>query len=210
MTVDAKPHRHVDVPLGDALRADVAVTRRALDLGANVRRVIEPDVGLSWIPEHPFPGKVTALLPHLSDLTYSRPIRGNRSMAGHARPYAREASHRTLRHGLVTVLRARDLAPDVDIVRKLERLFDDDRVTTQEVIEGGTKGGVRRREDICGLPGEQLRSRRARHIPFEEAAAEPAHQGHNQNEAEACEQSTDAVCPHQEITSWLAWVPCCE
>jgi hypothetical protein len=210
VTVHAKPHRHVDVPLGDALRADVAVARRAFDLGSNVRRVVEPDVRLRRIPEHPFPGKVTALLPHLSDLTYARPIRGNGSMAGHARPHAGKASHRTLRHGLVTVLRTRDLAPDVDIVRKLERLFDDDRATTQEVIERGSKGGTRGREDVCGLPREQLRGRRDGDVPFEEAATKATHQGQNQNEAEACEQSTDAVCPHEEITSWLASVPCCE
>ena len=94
VTVHAETHRHIDVALRDALRADVAVTRRAFDLGANVRRVIEPDVRLRGIAEHALPREITTLLSHLGDLTDTRAIGGNVSMAAHAGPHARKASHR--------------------------------------------------------------------------------------------------------------------
>ena len=44
VTGHARPHVQIDVVLGDGLLRDVAVARRALHLGADVRRVIEPHV----------------------------------------------------------------------------------------------------------------------------------------------------------------------
>src|SRR5688572_33041307 len=38
VTVHAEAHRHVDIALSDALRADIAVGGRALDVGADVTR----------------------------------------------------------------------------------------------------------------------------------------------------------------------------
>jgi len=44
VAVHAERHVHVDGALGGGLRGLVAMTGRALDLGANVRLVIEADV----------------------------------------------------------------------------------------------------------------------------------------------------------------------
>src|SRR5256885_15078270 len=40
VTIHAEPHRVIDVALGDGLLRDVAVTRRAVDVAAEVRRVV--------------------------------------------------------------------------------------------------------------------------------------------------------------------------
>src|SRR5258705_11803864 len=48
VTVHAVPHRQLDVPLGDGLLAAIAVTRRALALCADMRRVVE--LPLRWRP----------------------------------------------------------------------------------------------------------------------------------------------------------------
>ena len=47
MTVHAEAHVEIDVALGHRLVRDVAVTGRALDVGADVRRVVEADVRLA-------------------------------------------------------------------------------------------------------------------------------------------------------------------
>ena len=211
VTVHAETHRHIDITLCDALRADVAVTRRAFDLRANVRRVIEPDVRLRGIAEHALPCEVTTLLPHLRDLTDTGAIGGNVSMAAHTSSHARKASHRPFRHSLVAVLRARDLAADVNVVRELERLFDLDRMTAEEVIQRRGKCGTCRRENVGSLTGKQLRCRGIGHVSFEDTAAEPTGQSGDQDEAETCEPGTDDGNPHRDVTlQQPAWVPCCE
>src|SRR5262245_15617822 len=107
MTVHAKAHRHVDVSLSRALRCDVAVTGRALDVRSNVRRVIEADVRLRRIPEHALPGEVAPFFAHLSDPPDARVIRGNSAMTRHAGPHAREPRDGSFGHRLVAVLGAR-------------------------------------------------------------------------------------------------------
>ena len=185
----------------DALRADVAMTRRAFDLGADVRRVIEPDVRLRRIAEHALPCEVTALLSHLRDLTDAGAIGGNVSMAAHTSPHARKASHRPLGYGLVAVLRARDLTTNVNVVRELERLLDFDRMTAKKVIERSCKRWTRRRKDVSSLPGKQLRCRRIGHVSLEDTAAESTREGGDQDQAETCEPGTDDGNPHRDVTS---------
>src|SRR5262245_66350856 len=92
MTVHAETHRHVDVSLRHALRADVAVAGRALDLGANVRRVVEPHVRLCRVAEHALPREIASLFSHLRDLTNTRAIGRDVAMAAHAGQHARETS----------------------------------------------------------------------------------------------------------------------
>src|SRR5262245_41391659 len=109
-------------------------------------------------------------------------------MAPHARPHTRKPGDGPLRYRFVAVLGAGDLAPDVNVVRELERLLDNDRMTPQEVVERGRKRRARRGEDVRRLPGKQLRTRLAGHVLFENAAADPARQRHTKNEGEARER----------------------
>ena len=66
VTVHAEAHRQVHVALRHGLLADVAVARRALDLGADVRRVVELHVRRRRDSRrHALPRQVDALLAHL-------------------------------------------------------------------------------------------------------------------------------------------------
>src|SRR6185436_5295875 len=68
VTVHAIAHRQLDVPLGNGLLADIAVTRRALDLRADVRRVIELHMGGGGVAVDALPRQVDALGAHRRDL----------------------------------------------------------------------------------------------------------------------------------------------
>src|SRR5438105_6121622 len=61
MTVDAEAHRVIDVALGDRLVRDVTVTRGAVDVVADVRRVVEAHVHLRREAVDALPGQVDAL-----------------------------------------------------------------------------------------------------------------------------------------------------
>src|SRR5262245_61165265 len=128
MTVHTKAHRHVHVSLRGALRFNVAVAGRALDVRANVRRVIEPDVRLRGISEHSLPREVAPFFAHLGNLPDARVVRRDSAMTRHAGPHARESRDRSFGHRLVTVLGARDAAACVSEMRELERLLDDNRM----------------------------------------------------------------------------------
>ena len=212
MTVHAEAHRHIDISLRGALRRNVAVARRAFDLGSNVRRVIEPDVRLRRIPEHALPGEVAPLFAHLRDLPDARAVRRDGAMAGHAGPHARQSCDGPFGHRLVTVLGAGDFPARVNDVWELERLLDDNRMPAEEVIDCGSERRARRGEDFRRLSGEQLRRRRGGYVSFENTAPEAARQRQNQDQTEAREHATDQRHPHRGITSQElpAWVPCCE
>ena len=122
MTRDADTHVQIDVSLRDGLLSDVAVTGRAFDFRADVRRMIELDVRLRRVIKHALPGEIDAFFPHRRNLLDTRPIGGNRVVADHARPHTRQTCNRPRRHRLVTILGAGDLFADVDVVRELDRL----------------------------------------------------------------------------------------
>jgi hypothetical protein len=56
MTIHAETHAVIHRPLGDRLVRQIAVTRLAVDAGADVRRVVEADVGFVREAVHPLPG----------------------------------------------------------------------------------------------------------------------------------------------------------
>jgi hypothetical protein len=83
-------------------------------------------------------------------------------------------------------------------------------MSTEEVLERGRKRWTRRREDVGGLPRQQLYSRRAGYVCFEKPAAKTTGERDDQDQADTSELCTDEGDPHREITSWQpAWVPCC-
>src|SRR6185503_16386607 len=138
MTRDAEAHVQIDVALRDRLLPDVAVTGRAFDLRANVRRVVELHVRLRRVAIHALPGEIDSLFAHRGDLLDARPIGGDRVVADHAGPDARQPGDRTRRHAFVTVLGAGDLLGDVYVVGELDRL---DRVgsAVHEIIQRRAK-----------------------------------------------------------------------
>src|SRR4051794_38446588 len=81
MTVHAIPHVEVDIALRNRLVRDVAMTRRAFDVGADVRRVIEPDVRTVAVAVDALPVEIDPLLRHLRDLLDARLVRRNRCVA---------------------------------------------------------------------------------------------------------------------------------
>src|SRR5687767_623772 len=81
VAVHAEPHGVLDRSLRDRLLAYVAVAGGTLDLLANVRRMVEPDVILVREAVHTLPGQVQSLVPHRRDLLDPRSIRRDRLVA---------------------------------------------------------------------------------------------------------------------------------
>src|SRR4051812_35079136 len=88
MTVHAITHMEIDIALRNRLVRDVAVTGRALDVGADVWRVIEPDVRGRSVPVDALPVEIEPLLLHLRDLLDARLVGGNRRVADEAGVHA--------------------------------------------------------------------------------------------------------------------------
>jgi hypothetical protein len=91
----------------------------------------------------------------------------------------------------MTVLGACDLLADVNVVRELERLFDDNRVTPEKVVDRSGKRGTCGGEDIRRLPRKQPGSRRLRYVALKYAAADAGGQRQGGDETEAYERATD-------------------
>src|SRR5450631_3253792 len=145
MTVHAEPHVVVDDALGDRLLGDVAVTRRAVDLRPDVRRVVEADVRLTREAVHALPRDLDPLVRIVGDLFDERMIGRDLTVADHARLDAGDAGDRPLLDALVAVGALR-LFLDVRLVRERDRLL---RLRPDgEVIPGRlAEGPVRRGED---------------------------------------------------------------
>src|SRR3954469_21627467 len=118
MTVHAIPHIEVDIALRNRLVRDVAMTRRAFDVGADVRRVIEPDVRTGAVAVDTLPVEIHPLLRHLRDLLNPRLVGRDRGVADQAGVHAREAGLRALGDRLMAVLRAGEALLDVRVVRE--------------------------------------------------------------------------------------------
>src|SRR3954468_24262775 len=138
MTVHAIAHVEVHIALRNRLVRDVAMARRAFDVGADVRRMIEPDVRALRISVDALPVQVDSLLGHLRNLLDARPVSRDGGMADEAGIDAGQASLRTLRHGLVTVLGAGDALLDVCVVREFDRLLGL-RADAEVIVDGAAE-----------------------------------------------------------------------
>ena len=147
VTVDAETHIEVHDTFGHRLLSDVPMTRGAVDAGANMRRVVEPDVRRVHVSVNTLPGDVNMPCFVRGHVLDGWPIRGNRGVADHARLHARKAGNRTLLRALMAVVSAGQPLGDVDIVRKRDRL-DDIRPHAKEVSDGIPESPVRRRVEI--------------------------------------------------------------
>src|SRR5215217_398525 len=96
MTVHAIAHVVIDIALRNRLVRDVAVAGRALDVGADVRRVIEPDMRGRRVAVDALPVEIDALLLHLRDLLDTRLIGRDRHMTDQAGVDAGQAGLRPL------------------------------------------------------------------------------------------------------------------
>src|SRR5215510_12128967 len=160
MAVHAEAHDVVDRTLGHGTAPHVTMARRAFDAGADVRRVVEPDVRLFLEPVDALPGEVDALLLELRELLNQRALGGDRVVADHAGLHARKPGDRALRHGVMTVLGALQPLADVDVVRKGKWLLDA-RPDAEEMSHGFAERPVGRREHR-GCCGRRLRVGRTR------------------------------------------------
>src|SRR5687768_4262187 len=91
MAVHTEPHVHIDIAFGNSALGDRTMTRRAVDLRADVRRMVEAHVRLGRVVEHAAPHEVLSAFTHRGDLTDALPIGGDGVMTDHARPHARQA-----------------------------------------------------------------------------------------------------------------------
>src|SRR5688572_4892851 len=160
MAVHTEPHVHIDVALGNGPLRDRTMTRRALDLRADVRRVIEADVRLGRVVEHAAPDEVLAAFAHRRELPDARPVGRDRVVADHARSDARQARDGTGRHRLMAVLGATDLFAGVHVVRELEWLIWLPLLAADEVLNSFAEGRARGREHAGALSGQRRRNRR--------------------------------------------------
>ena len=124
MAVDAETHGVIDRTLGHGAPRDVTVTRRAVDAGTEVRRMVEADVRFLRKSVDPLPREVDTLLLDLRELLDERPVGGDCIVTDHAGLDAWKTGDWTLRHRLVTVLSALQSLFDVSVVRERKRLLD--------------------------------------------------------------------------------------
>src|SRR4029450_8519875 len=120
MTGHAVAHAQIDVALGDRLLADVAVTRRALHVCANVRRVIELHVRGRRVPVHALPRQVDSPGAHRRDLLDPWTVDGDRVVADHAGPDARKTGDRSCRDAFMAVIGTGDLFRNMHLVWELD------------------------------------------------------------------------------------------
>src|SRR5687768_6414926 len=84
VAIHAEAHRVLDVSLRHGLLCHVPMTCRALDLGTNVRRVIEADMIVGGETVHALPREIESFVAEGGDLLDPRPISGDRLVADHA------------------------------------------------------------------------------------------------------------------------------
>jgi hypothetical protein len=156
MTVDTETHGVIDHALRHRHLCDIAVTRRAIDLRTNVRRMIETDVGLFNESVDPLPRHVLVPL----RVTAQRLDAGVRRvseifMAVHADIDAGNAGARALLDAEMTGGASDADIIRVNLVREIDRLlrFGSD---VKEVPGGIAKIGVR--------SGEYGRAPSPRHV----------------------------------------------
>ena len=138
MTIDAKAHRVIHNPLGYRHGRHITVAGRALDVGANVRRMIELHVRGSGKPVHPLPGEVEPLLLHRGDLLNARLVGRDGGVADQAGIDAGQSGLRAFRDALVTILEAGQPLLDVNVVWELDGL-DRLGLHPEEIIDRRTK-----------------------------------------------------------------------
>src|SRR3954465_6876718 len=96
MTVHAEPHRVIHRTFRDGLLREVAVAGRAIDAGADVRRVVEANVRFSGEAVDPLPRDFDALVSITGDLLDQRLVGRDLAVADHAGLDAGNAGDRPL------------------------------------------------------------------------------------------------------------------
>src|SRR5262249_19385295 len=84
MTVHAEAHRVIAGALGDRHLREIAMAGGAVDVGADVRRVVEADVRAVREPVDALPGNLDPLLRVRGHFLDERPIGGDLAVADHA------------------------------------------------------------------------------------------------------------------------------
>ena len=103
MAVDTRTHRVVHNAFRDSHSRDIAVARRAVDLGAKVRGVDESHVRFIVPSIDSLPGNVFSALMVSQDFLDLRVIRQGVGMTAPARPDVRNAGLRTSCCGNMTI-----------------------------------------------------------------------------------------------------------
>ena len=149
VAIQAKAHRVIDGALGDGHLRQIAMTGRALDFRADMRRMIEPDMRFPDESVNPLPGKIFS--------TFGLVAQGLNSAIGdvadvlmttHANIDARNSRPRPLAYPRVT-----GVAVDADIVGmdqmrefdRLLRLGPDVQKILRRIPESRVRGGENRR-----------------------------------------------------------------
>ena len=159
------------------------------------------------IAEHALPREVDALLPHLGDLLDARPIGRDAVVADHAGPDAWKPRHRTRRHALVAVRRARNLPSDVHVVRELDRLYRG-WPSAEEIVHRRSHRRMRRREHIRILARQQRWSGGRGHVALEQSTADAGGQSDAADKECAAEEPA-ARCHHTCVSAMEASDRCC-
>src|SRR5262245_11405438 len=117
MAVNAETHVEIDVAPGYRLVSHVTVAGRAIDVGADVGSVIEPDVRFPGVPVDPLPLEIEALCFKRRDLFDQWTIRGDRLVTDHASSHARKPGYGSCRYAFMAVFGARHFLFDVGRMR---------------------------------------------------------------------------------------------
>lgn len=147
MTIDAKPHRVIDGALRHGHLRQVAVTGRALDLGADVRRMIEPHVRFFEKSVNALPRHVLAASRVVAQRLNARIRRiADIFMTGHAEVHARYAGPRPALDAAVTLLALdSNIVEGMNFMREFDRLMSL-RLDTQKMSGRIAESRVRGRE----------------------------------------------------------------
>src|SRR5688572_14307096 len=127
------------------------MTRRTFDLGANVRRMLEPHVRLGRITVDAIPVEIDPLTLHLGDLLDERPIGGDLRVAGHTSVEPRQTGTRPLFDRRMAVGTDRAVA-QVNLMGKRKRLRDLGWPGADELAQRLRERGSRGREHRRRVP----------------------------------------------------------
>src|SRR5215813_2330303 len=115
MTGHAVAHAERYIALGHGLMRDVAMAGRALDVGADMRSVVELHVRRFRIAVNALPREIDAFVRHRGDLLNARLVRRDRGVTNQAGVDAGQTGPRSLGDALMAVLEARQPLLDVDV-----------------------------------------------------------------------------------------------
>ena len=147
VTLDAKAHRVIDNSFGHGHGCDVAMACGAVDLGANVRRMVETNVRLVEKPVNTLPGQILSSFCIVPDHDNPRVIRvADIGVAADADIHARNSGNRAFGYSHMAIRTTDGNVFRMNLVGKIQRLHRL-RADAEKMFGGFRESRMRRSEN---------------------------------------------------------------